>query len=1073
MSNQTMRVIPQNSSRGLKVGALPEPFYTQSFTFTTAWGAQPGFAELTYVAASEATVRVPRGAELTITGAGHTFTGVCVSDRSEEGATDGRRRTLRFEDFRFYLAKDFVLAAYNLVDVRLVDGVLRRRYAHVLPQHFATGQKTFTNAPLTAAEVVESLFGFTRKNFRTGYTVETQWRLILHRDMHNRAVLDLDFTSPRNLGAAVTEICDKLGLTFGIVEGTSPTTLTFVRKGEGMLPTWLHPDNVTRAFPYGSTQRNRGAALSGAATRVRIVGDRQRYQVMNVPLEPDWAKPWERFLTIDDFAADLFLRSSDETGVRLSQPRAGDPESFWGRFRAAELARTITVGQYADLRRRVALPGDVAGEDYSDVRKFAGRSRLDMPAALYLSTLLFRAFRPVLPLTFPNASGASVPLDSMELEARLLAPVTHDPVTGVLRLDGGPAYDGNGYAIAQGHRIGADGFVTVRPADFDFAEWSRVESLWQYIPFRPDDTGEGIPFLLFDEPVVRTQNLVEVVNGYATLRADGALVVPPVRAALVFAAERFNWVQGSGGYDDAVQVANLNGEYVTEANGGGAVVELPFADGQKAADKARTIATGLLARPWGYEEGGFDYAGTLPARLNAMWDRVQLSVGPQGVHEQVDFTKERGLDVFETTANLDRRRRFETLLPGQEELRQQARENRALAAQFRSDAGLRRTLAAALRGTDEPPVFLTGLPAGTVTTVPVGTPLWSAADAPRQGAAFAPATTDVVFAGVTARHNQLPAKGLTVNRTGEALVRVQGPVAANDVVGRASGTAAGTHLVKDGSVPVGRVRAPIAAAEVALVPVMLGAGGGGAATVTHPFQVAVSSAGAAGGEGGSETVGPLVIVSHGADSRIPRVTVGPGELALGLDYVERPTIHGLGNTFPLRFGDLIWLELWLDVTVGGDTRPPIAVGVAHGPNWNGSPKAVEVVTAATKPTDTVVDALFAQQWAVGLTVANTLRTAVKANLGTFPTAAGVRRQVRAFVLVGYTTDDPTAVGLSLSGIETNEAGEPVLDGEGSATPKTYTFVQCLKTHLLLAAFCDNGVPVRFPIAFQAGLPLPA
>jgi hypothetical protein len=256
--------------------------------------------------------------------------------------------------------------------------------------------------------------------------------------------------------------------------------------------------------------------------------------------------------------------------------------------------------------------------------------------------------------------------------------------------------------------------------------------------------------------------------------------------------------------------------------------------------------------------------------------------------------------------------------------------------------------------------------------------------------------------------------------------------------------------------------------------VTLGAGGGVAAG-EHPFQVVLASSSSSGsggsGDGGgdSDVDGFFLVVEPGADSRIPRVRVLSGQLHLGLDYGERANLRGLGASFPLRSGDKVWLEVWFDVDTTGDTKPPVASGVCRGQTWNGSPKAVEVITSATKPPDSVVDLLVVEQWAVAASSAGSIATTLKENLAKFPATTGVRRHLRTFVLLGYTTTAAGAKGLALSGIQTDAQGEPVLV-DGAAVPLNYTFVQCVKTHLLLAGFCENGVPVRFPVPLWEGLP---
>jgi uncharacterized membrane protein YgcG len=226
-----------------------------------------------------------------------------------------------------------------------------------------------------------------------------------------------------------------------------------------------------------------------------------------------------------------------------------------------------------------------------------------------------------------------------------------------MKWEAGLPLDGNGYAIVQGYQVGQDAFRTLKPESFNVADFLAQQEVWQAAQFQVDDTGEGVPFVIFDEPVIRSADLFEQTadtNDFPVLRARFTLTVPPVRACLVFAGERFQYVAGEGPRDQAETVANLNGEFVTTAHGETALEELPYADGKGVARKAAEIAEVLLRRPFQYAEGGYRVQGSNGTQLSSLIDRVSVHVTPQGVWEEVDFTKERQRDAFEPERNLDR-----------------------------------------------------------------------------------------------------------------------------------------------------------------------------------------------------------------------------------------------------------------------------------------------------------------------------------------------------------------------------------------------------------------------------------
>ncbi|MCC7374280.1 MAG: hypothetical protein IT581_06475 [Verrucomicrobiales bacterium] len=807
-------------------GRLPSPFKALQLEATNAWGSRPGEARVKYLL-SDTGIPVPVLAMVRIAWGTNTWWGVCLDDQEEKSDSNGTIRGLRVVDTRQYLEWDTVFAAFNIRENRLVEGRLQRRYRHLLPKNFVSGTYTFTEAPMTAAQVLKAVFGFTRASRSPEYTVETVWRLLTHRVMRTNAALDLDWRRGATLQQIAQEVADKLGLVVGL-QPSDPWTLIFERKGFGSMP--VYADGTV--FPPASTDRRWGVSYSGAPTRIRVVGDRNQYQVMNIEMIPDWLPAWEKFLDITQLEDDLFHRA---TSVAGNPPREvplnaipGDDGGIEGRFRAAAMAREITVGQYATLRRRRRLPTDERqAVEWRDEGLWQGRIRSDMPAALYIAKILFRAFRPA-NLRFPITGTRRVPVESLEIVPRMLAPVAHDPVSGRMQVDPDAPSDGNGYVIAQGYQIGGDGLVSVQPEFFKLTTWKSLQDLWQAIPFSTDSSSEGVPTILFADPVIRTDNLIEMVDGIPVIRADAKIQAPRVRACLVFAAEVFQHVQGNGHRDRVELVADLAGEFIVSAAGDMKPMELPFADGEYSKAKARRIAAVLLDQQQFTIRGGFQIPGSPGYKIGSLIDRVTTHVSAGGIWEQVDFTNERLPNAFESERRFDRIRREQLLLPGQAELRNEARSLRQLAAAVRSGDSVRQSFDTWLRGTSEPPLVISEAPDGA--KYQAGAPIWGYQFGPdiKLRPTYQPNYLANRFLGVVTRQDQPATTLVPVKSSGVIHARVKGPVRQNESVGRASSLEdMNKVLVARGDVQVGHAQADVPAGQTRLIPVRVSSGEAG------------------------------------------------------------------------------------------------------------------------------------------------------------------------------------------------------------------------------------------------------
>ncbi len=843
----TIQVTPRGG-RGMNSKFLPAPFYALDLSTTSAWGSRPGEARARYIGIP-GVPPVPIMCQVHVGWDNHAWTGICLDDQMDFSDSSGRIRSLRIVDTRQFLEWDTVFAAYNQRDNRIVNGVMERRYWHVLPKDYVSGKRTFTRKPFTGREVLQSVFGFTRSSGSPHYTVETRWRLNLHRILTREPVLDLDWTRGATLQQIAQEVADRLGLVVGVVP-EDPWTLRLERKGYGAIP--YYPETGS-SFPPSSNERRVGWSYSGTPTRVRVVGERSVYQIMDIELVPDWLPTWELFMNLDEFQKDLFYRAQDSMGRHLSHlPNDTDHAQGW--FLAAAMAREITVGQYAALRKKIPMNIDaVPAKEWRDTGLWQGQKRTDMPVALYLSRILFRSFKPK-DKGFPVGGSVSgprpsrtplVPLESLEVLPRLLAAVSHDPISGRMQVDSDSPTDGNGYVIAQGYQIGLDGLLTVQPEFFQLATWRSLQSLWQSVPFTVDQSAEQGLRILFSEPMILSENLVDMVDGLPVIRADAIIRVPRVRAALVFAAEVFQHIEGVGPRDRVELVAGLGPEFILSASGATKAEELPYADGQTALYKARRVARAILEQPPFSVRGGYRTPGMSGQRLHALLDRVSCVVSAQGSYEEVEFSTERLPATYESERRFDRIRREQLLMPGQAELKAESRALRMLASATRASPGVVQGMQAFLRGTSEPPVALEDVTNDT-PVLAVGTPLWGWESNP--GAPSRPSASPGIdqnrFFGATTREEEQPNGLIPVRSTGMINVRVKGPVQQNQSVGKPRPVQVDegdwqlpVHLVAGGVPIVGLAQSSVPDGEIRLIKVLVSGAEPGLVKAMRKFRI--------------------------------------------------------------------------------------------------------------------------------------------------------------------------------------------------------------------------------------------
>jgi hypothetical protein len=382
-----------------------QTFLSQSFRGTFSWGTQPGTATIVYIGSAPVTtwalVEIKMGALY--------FCGYCKSDVQNTGSHEGQTRTLQFVDNRAFLKWDVVFGAFNKLDNRLGY----KRYKHLLPANWSRGEWVYSIDPMPAWQILRYLMR--APTIGSPWTWDLTGGGLFPLGILNGPIYDFDCEGGKRLDEALGEIAERTGTVFTLISSpVNQYALVWTRKGYGSF-----------TIPPGTDDRRIGISATENPQRVNIVGGRNIYQ-LNVPLAPDWNPNWEQFLTVDLLADDIYNRARDPlTGIPFNQT-PNDPEEYLGRTKAAAYARQITVKGYVDLRNSTA--GD--GDQFADYLLYNQRCRLDMPAALYIQTILFRAFRPDVSGIYTNAGF--VPMDSVIITDKLLCRVTHNPATGLM-----------------------------------------------------------------------------------------------------------------------------------------------------------------------------------------------------------------------------------------------------------------------------------------------------------------------------------------------------------------------------------------------------------------------------------------------------------------------------------------------------------------------------------------------------------------------------------------------------------------------------------------------------------------
>lgn len=558
----------------------------------------------------------------------------------------------------------------------------RRKYRHLLPQHWQSGIWTYTDEPLKTTQILNYCFNYSWGGF--------DFTRIYHPDLNQIVLTGLDYTGGIRLSNLISEINSKVGLEVGIFGANE---LRWVRKGEGVVPV-----KDIYSAPYSS-----GRSLTANDTGVRVVGGRTRLQKLNIALEPDWQPGWEQY--IDEVK---WRRSVAEA---LGMPVASKSDQL----NLSAAARAITVYQFAKAKGDTSL---------LDSRRFGNSARNNLPAWVYIQELVYKSYR--IPSDF---TLYGLPLSSLEIADSLLCatdvagdglaarqvyaddPVQYYPASQASAIVRGQPLD---LLNARDIRIfyrnsGADyrnQFTIAPDFEVDPVNKSIRFSAPIFVDGDPDEgksiylkwnKGEGGGEDVTDSVVENSDYLDVVVPN-----PDYQIQPAQIFASFCFLLSNFHKDYGSGPRLGAVSsqgidlhVLDTTGSSVSDSgisNIVGSLLRLPdsqsgqfseilYADGEGAYEKARDLANSSILRQAVEDSGGFTRNGFVGTELLPTVDRITVNVRfGQGITEEVSYVRSMASKAAFSERTLQRIQRSEELFSGQEMLKKEIREYRMLAA---------------------------------------------------------------------------------------------------------------------------------------------------------------------------------------------------------------------------------------------------------------------------------------------------------------------------------------------------------------------------------------------------------
>lgn len=572
------------------------------------------------------------------------------------------------------------------------DGAASRGkvFSHIPPAYWSAQTEVHTSGPMSARDIIEEAVRGSKGGYGLAFTFHSA---------QSKPVFGVDCNAGTSISAFLQHMADAQGLQM-TMDGTK--TIRFTRKGEG-----------TVVVPPDAYVKTLGSAISAEPTKVLVVGGSRLVQVNNVPMQPDWNRSWEQFLSEPAWLSEV------RTVMSNSGPVNSDPATL---AEIAAYAREITLSEYITLKGlAVDDPSDLESE-FVDNGRWDGVSRMDLPVWVYLKEIVFRSYR-----VSSEAEIYGLRIRSLKVVDRLLCAV---------ELAGGEQItyrkapvefypQASAFVIAKGQPLDlasveqSDALLRARNTDLretwspvaDFTLDSANHAIHFATPvFKDGAAGSGL-FLYPNRGQGGGTNLVGA-EGIAEDSTYLDLVVPnpnpsiepaEIKVALVFEIGIFSagfgvgsrWtthhassiaehlLHGESGFSPE-NTASFQGSLGVPDENPDGFLEILFDNGQSALELAEDQAEGLTSRSGTEQFGSYYRVGSAGSSLNGAVDRVSTRLTMEdGLTEEVEFAKPRVRRGFQSSREIAERLRNEEMFAGQKELLREVRELRAISRRLR------------------------------------------------------------------------------------------------------------------------------------------------------------------------------------------------------------------------------------------------------------------------------------------------------------------------------------------------------------------------------------------------------
>jgi hypothetical protein len=699
---------------------------------TKAWGVNPASASGTYIIANgeNADFVLKAGAAITYSGYGiDVFYGIVSSVKLASEFSTGKRFTFEAVDNRIRLQWMMCFCALNMEDDTCSHGLLqpdapgdtgaadsqsggsdvvtgddvtsssgpdaiqfptgyvvnperRRRFKSLLPENYDTGIWVYHDQPFTAREILNICFkGAVGHNF--GFT----------RHYHSRSSqsrpLNMDFSRGSTLANVITALNEKTGLDVYLEKKRD---LRWGIKGEGDIPVFTAADPQTLL----------GESITADPTRIRVLGSGSQLQVLNLEMEYNWNRQWEKFL-----GEHAWLEEVATTW-------ALDKTTQWAEV--AALAREVTLFDYVNKTKDAS---------YADYRHFGNVSRMNMSAWVYMQEVVFKSYA----VPPHRRLFEEIPYDSLRIAQNLLCAVEMEDdglkESSGMRYQRSPIefYPGTrAFVMAQGQPLDAidakdiNTFVNLRTADmrktwrvvqdYDIEECG-VALRFRQPYFIDGDASKNESIFAFPNQGEINETAVSGVDDQSELlrvvvpNAKYKITPAKIKVSLCFDMPPFWMEYGSGPRygviaADGLAAHVLHGDSSFDAAGVVAgdpeIIRLPsaiqqtfrellFADGKTAKEKAFEVWRSREGYSAFQQDGQYVRKGSVGAKLSGVIDRISVSIDfTGGITETVDFVKARTAKMFFGEKTMARLQRMGELYVGNEANSREIRNLKRIAA---------------------------------------------------------------------------------------------------------------------------------------------------------------------------------------------------------------------------------------------------------------------------------------------------------------------------------------------------------------------------------------------------------